>query len=92
MSGLTGKIGIVTGAGSGIGGVIARRLHADGRKLMVADVVEAMRSHRPYRPSLGTQAAIDEIVDNRGELYDPKVVDACVELLQRGFDFEDESF
>ncbi|HEY6599314.1 MAG TPA: SDR family oxidoreductase [Pseudomonadales bacterium] len=41
MSGLIGKIGIVTGAGSGIGGVIARRLHADGMKLMVADVVQA---------------------------------------------------
>ncbi len=41
MSGLNGKIGIVTGAGSGIGGVIARRLHADGMKLMVADVVQA---------------------------------------------------
>ena len=41
MSGLRGKIGIVTGAGSGIGGVIAKRLHADGMKLMVADVVQA---------------------------------------------------
>jgi 2,3-dihydroxy-2,3-dihydro-p-cumate dehydrogenase len=41
MSGLNGKIGIVTGAGSGIGGVIARRLHADGMRLMVADVVQS---------------------------------------------------
>ncbi len=41
MSTLSGKIGIVTGAGSGIGGVIAKRLHADGMKLMVADVVQA---------------------------------------------------
>ena len=41
MSALKGKIGIVTGAGSGIGGVIAKRLHADGMKLMVADVVQA---------------------------------------------------
>ena len=41
MSGLRGKIGIVTGAGSGIGRVIAKRLHADGMKLMVADVVQA---------------------------------------------------
>jgi 2,3-dihydroxy-2,3-dihydro-p-cumate dehydrogenase len=41
MSALTGKIGIVTGAGSGIGRVIAQRLHRDGMKLMLADVVAA---------------------------------------------------
>ncbi len=43
----------------------------------VADVVEAMSSHRPYRPALGLDAALEEIRKNRGRLYDPGVVDAC---------------
>jgi PAS domain S-box-containing protein/putative nucleotidyltransferase with HDIG domain len=67
-------------------------LQQTAKVLMVADVVEAMRSHRPYRPSLGTQAAIDEIVEHRGELYDPGVVDACVAVLQDGFEFEGAPF
>jgi PAS domain S-box-containing protein len=50
------------------------------RILSVADVMEAMSSHRPYRPSLGIQTAIDEIANNRGTLYDPVVVDAALEL------------
>ena len=49
----------------------------------VADVVEAMSSHRPYRPSLGTDKALKEIIQNRGTLYDPEVVDACLKLLKK---------
>jgi HD-GYP domain-containing protein (c-di-GMP phosphodiesterase class II) len=48
--------------------------------LAVADVVEAMASHRPYRPNLGLHAALEEITSGRGVLYDPEVVDACLRL------------
>jgi len=55
----------------------------EARILAVADVVEAMASHRPYRPALGLDAALDEIRANRGTLYDPLVVDACLRVLER---------
>ena len=48
----------------------------EARILGVADVVEAMTSHQPYRPSLGIEMALEEISQNRGILYDPSVVDA----------------
>ncbi len=52
-----------------------------GAKILgVADVVEAMASHRPYRPALGMKKALTEILDNRSGPYDPKVVDACIRL------------
>jgi len=55
----------------------------------VADVVEAMSSHRPYRPALGIDAALEEISKNKGILYDPEVVDACIKLFkEKGFKFE----
>ncbi|HZK40402.1 MAG TPA: HD domain-containing phosphohydrolase [Atribacterota bacterium] len=55
----------------------------------VADVVEAMSSHRPYRPALGIDKALEEISQNRGILYDPEVVDACLKLFkEKGFKFE----
>jgi PAS domain S-box-containing protein len=55
----------------------------------VADVVEAMSSFRPYRPALGIDAALEEISKNRGILYDPEVVDACLKLFkEKGFKFE----
>jgi len=53
------------------------------RILGVADVVETMETHRPYRPSLGRAAALEEISKNRGILYDPEVVDACLRLFQK---------
>lgn len=53
------------------------------RIMAVADVVEAMASHRPYRPALGVDAAIEEIVAHPG-LYDPAVVEACVSLHREG--------
>lgn len=52
----------------------------EARVLMVADVVEAMATHRPYRAAMGLEAAIKEISSNKGKLYDPDVVDACVKL------------
>jgi PAS domain S-box-containing protein len=52
------------------------------RILAVADVVEAMASHRPYRPALGIEAALGEIEKNKGILYDPEVVDVCLRLFK----------
>ena len=54
----------------------------EARILAVADVVEAISSHRPYRPSLGIDFALDEIFKNKGILYDANVVDACLKLFQ----------
>ena len=54
----------------------------EARILTVADVVEAMASHRPYRPSLGLEAALGEIERNSGILYDPVVVRACAAVLE----------
>jgi HD-GYP domain-containing protein (c-di-GMP phosphodiesterase class II) len=57
--------------------------------LAVADVVEAMASHRPYRPALGIDKALEEISRNKGKLYDPDAVDACLELFNSGrFEFK----
>ena len=57
--------------------------------ISVADVVESMASHRPYRPALGIDAALEEIEKNKGVLYDAQVVEACVKLFQeKGFQFE----
>jgi HD-GYP domain-containing protein (c-di-GMP phosphodiesterase class II) len=50
--------------------------------LAVADVVEAMASHRPYRPTLGIEAALEEIEKNKGILYDNTVVDTCLKLFR----------
>jgi len=55
----------------------------EARILGVADVVEAMSSHRPYRPAHGVDKALLEILQNRGRLYDPGVVDACSALFVR---------
>jgi PAS domain S-box-containing protein len=52
----------------------------ESRILSVADVVESMASHRPYRPALGIGSALEEISQNRGILYDPTAVDACLRL------------
>jgi putative nucleotidyltransferase with HDIG domain len=58
----------------------------EARILGVADVVESMASHRPYRPSLGIEAALEEIAKNRGTLYDDAVADACLRLFrEKGF-------
>jgi putative nucleotidyltransferase with HDIG domain len=54
----------------------------EARIMAVADVVEAMASHRPYRPGLGIEAALEEIEKNRGIFYDNVVADACLRLFQ----------
>lgn len=63
----------------------------EARILGVADVIEAMASHRPYRPAQGIDKALEEISQNRGVLYDPKVVDACLKLFtEKGFKFGEQ--
>ena len=54
----------------------------EAKVLAVADVVEAIASHRPYRPAFGTKEAIDEITRKQGVLYDPAVVKSCLRLFQ----------
>ena len=53
----------------------------EARILAVADVVDAMTHHRPYRPAFSLPNAVKEIKKGRGSLYDPQVVDACLEVL-----------
>ena len=54
----------------------------EARIMAVADVVEAMSSHRPYRPGLGLEAALEEIAANSGKFYDPEVAAACLRLFR----------
>lgn len=54
----------------------------EAKILAVADVVEAMGTHRPYRPARGLEVALDEILQNRGILYHPAAVDACIRLFR----------
>ena len=62
----------------------------EARIVGVSDVVETMASHRPYRPSIGLDKALDEIFNNKGTLYDEQVVDACLRLInEKGFTFTD---
>jgi len=61
----------------------------EARILAVCDVVESMASHRPYRPALGLNAALEEIEKNKGTLYDADAVDACLRLFrEKGFKLE----
>ncbi|MHB0926627.1 MAG: PAS domain S-box protein [Gallionellaceae bacterium] len=61
----------------------------EARILSVADVVESMFSHRPYRPGMGMEVALEEIAKNSGALYDSQVVDACLAVFrEQGYKFE----
>jgi PAS domain S-box-containing protein len=64
-------------------GLKPKEILLEARILAVADVVEAMASPRPHRPARGIDAALDEIGRNKGTLYDPQVVDACLTLFKR---------
>ena len=71
-------------------GLTGDQLLLESRVLAVADVVESMAAHRPYRPALGVDAALAEIRQNRGVLYDPDVADACCRLFEeRGYQLPD---
>jgi response regulator RpfG family c-di-GMP phosphodiesterase len=63
-------------------GVKDKEILLESKILAVADVVEAMITHRPYRAGLGVDAALKEITQHRGALYDATVVDACVNLFR----------
>ncbi len=63
-------------------GLAGEKILMESRILSVADIVEAMASDRPYRASLGIDAALKEILLNKGILYDPEVSDACLRLFR----------
>ena len=70
-------------------GLVGEQIQLESRILAVADVVEAMSTHRPYRPALGAEKALAEINRNRGRLFDAEVVAACTELFEAGeFSFQ----
>jgi PAS domain S-box-containing protein len=70
-------------------GLKGEEILIEARILAVADVVEAMASHRPYRPALGIGAALEEIEKNRGLLYDSHVVDTCLRVFrEKGYQIE----
>jgi PAS domain S-box-containing protein/putative nucleotidyltransferase with HDIG domain len=70
-------------------GLTGEAILKEARILSVADIVEAMSSHRPYRPAQGIDKALGEIVQNKGTFYDTEAVEACVKLFQEGrFKFE----
>ncbi len=71
-------------------GLTGNQLLLESRILAVADVVESMASHRPYRAALGIDAALCEIAKNKGKLYDSAVVDACLRVFnEKGYRFRD---
>ena len=72
-------------------GLLGEDIMLEARILAVADVVEAMSSHRPYRASLGMPAALEEIQRFSGTYYDADVVAACVSVINAGFEFADSS-
>ena len=69
-------------------GLAGEDILIEARIIGVSDVVETMSSHRPYRPSMGIDKALQEIILNKGTLYDSRVVDACLDLFnEQGFEF-----
>ncbi|MGD0663341.1 MAG: HD domain-containing phosphohydrolase, partial [Syntrophorhabdales bacterium] len=64
----------------------------EARIIALADVVEAMASHRPFRPARGIDAALNEIEEHRGTVYDAEVVDTCLKLFrERGYALTDRN-
>jgi HD-GYP domain-containing protein (c-di-GMP phosphodiesterase class II) len=73
-------------------GLLGDAILMEARILAVADVVEALSSHRPYRPALGMEKALEEIRRGRGVRYDMRVVDACVKLFKdHRYSFKNEN-
>jgi len=73
-------------------GLSGKDIIIEAKILAVADVVEAITSHRPYRPAHGIDRALEEISQNKGKLYDPDVVDACLKLFsQQKFSFKQDT-
>jgi putative nucleotidyltransferase with HDIG domain len=70
-------------------GLTGNDISMEAKILAVADVTEAMASHRPYRPTLGMDMALAEISKQKGILYDSDIADACLRLFrEKGFKFE----
>jgi putative two-component system response regulator len=70
-------------------GLKDKKILLEAKLIGVADVVEAMASHRPYRPGLGIEKALEEISQKKGILYSPEVADICIKLFtEKGFKFE----
>jgi len=65
-------------------GLLGEALLQESKILAVADVVEAMTASRAYRPALGKEAALEEISKNKGILYEPEVVEACLAVFNNG--------
>jgi HD-GYP domain-containing protein (c-di-GMP phosphodiesterase class II) len=69
-------------------GLVGEEILIEARIIGVCDVVETMSSHRPYRPSMGIDKALQEIILNKGTLYDSRVVDACLHIFnEQSFEF-----
>ncbi len=69
-------------------GLRGKEMLIESRIIAVADVTEAIASHRPYRPGYGVKAALDEIAKKKGRLYEPEVADACLKLFHEdGYQF-----
>ena len=67
-------------------GLKGEEILIEARIIAVADVVEAMAAHRPYRPALGIEAALKEIEKNKGRLYDDAVAESCLKLFnEKGY-------
>jgi HD-GYP domain-containing protein (c-di-GMP phosphodiesterase class II) len=67
-------------------GLKGKEILLEAKILAVADVFEAMTSHRPYRPALGIEKANEELRQNRGIFYDGEVVEACLQIYENGLE------
>ena len=63
-------------------GLKENEINLESKIIAVADVVEAMASHRPYRPSLGIDAALEEINNKKGVKFDKDIVESCISLFK----------
>ncbi len=68
--------------------LLGKDITIEAKIISVADVIEAMSSHRPYRPAIGIDKALDEITINKGVLYEPQVVEVTLKLFNNGFKFD----
>ena len=66
-------------------GLKGEEIMLEARILAVADIVEAMSSHRPYRSALGIDKALEQIKQDKGTLLDPDAVDACLKVFEQGY-------
>jgi PAS domain S-box-containing protein len=71
-------------------GLRGDQIHLEAQIIGVADVVEAMSSHRPYRAAVGTEQGLEEISKGKGTRFNPAIVDACIHVFHQGeFKFKD---